>query len=155
MTFKLHEFFRRRDILQHLQNPSSHLYDNLNVETSSGYFSFTSSLALEFQPLVLGTFTFLAHIRNLEKSFFSMNGNFTFPHWHDFRESFKERIFSSSLNQFFICFWSVSKLLQVWLMFFPFSKYQLITFSFNSLQNALRLVGVILNSLSIVKHTMK
>lgn len=123
----------------------NHLCDNLNVEVSSEIFSFTSSLPCKLKHHRLKCFPSFCISGNSEWNYFSMNGNFTFPYQRDFLECFKERIFSSSFNHFLTWFRSIRKLLTVWLMFFPFLKYQFISFSLNSLQNVFRLVSTVLN----------
>ena len=69
-----------------------------------------------------------------------MTGNFVFPYRHAFFEGTNLFLIIQSISR------SIWKLLAVWLMFFAFLKYPLITFSLNSLQNDILLVGTILKS---------
>lgn len=94
----------------------------------------------------------MAHLpsayQEIWNNFFFMSGKFVFPYRHEFLEPFKEQIFSSFFNQ-------ILKMFVALLMFFPFPKYHLITFSLNSLQTVLCLVADILNSLLIITYTVK
>ena len=115
--------------------------------TLSGYFSFTNSLILELNHQRLTRLSSF-HISKTYLKFF-FHGNFAFPYWHVFSEYFRKQILSSSFSQFLTCFRSIWKLLAVWLMFFSFSKYQLVTLSLNSLQSDLLLVGTKLAPMQI------
>ena len=68
-----------------------------------------------------------------------MTGN-VFPYRHAFFEGTNLFLIIQSISR------SIWKSLAVWLMFFLFLKYTLITFSLNSLQNDILLVGAILKS---------
>ena len=68
-----------------------------------------------------------------------MTGNVVFPYRHAFFEGTNLFLIIQSISR------SIWKLLAVWL-FFLFLKYPLITFSLNSLQNDILLVGAILKS---------